>query len=109
LELTQKQAKGQLYIDDGSSFEYKKGQFIRTEFSFGNNALVSKVIQKCTCDFNTRLERIIVLGLDGEPKEIKHGDEKLVFKTKKVGSKYTVTIKNPNMLIGDSFKIQFVN
>jgi alpha 1,3-glucosidase len=103
----QKQAKGQLYIDQGSTFEYKKGQYIRTEFSFGKGSLVSKVVNKCACDFNTRIERIVVVGLDEEPNEITNGDEKMVFVTRKAGNKFKVTIKNPNMLIADSWKLSF--
>lgn len=36
-------AKGELYIDDGHSFAFKKGAFTKVQFSFEDGKLINKV------------------------------------------------------------------
>ena len=56
--------------------------------------------------FNSRIERIILVGLDGEPESIKSASgESLVFVTRKSDQEFIVTIKNPNMAIGSAFEL----
>lgn len=38
----QNEAKGKLYVDDGHSFDYKKGSFLLREFTFSNNKLTAR-------------------------------------------------------------------
>nr|GMD97935.1 probable glucan 1,3-alpha-glucosidase [Ipomoea batatas] len=64
-------AEGELYIDDGRSFDFKEGAYIHRRFIFSAGTLTSlnltpssgskKYLSDC------RVERIIVLGLSGGP------------------------------------------
>jgi hypothetical protein len=57
--------------------------------------------------YNTRVERIVIIGLDKEPDTIKMDGKELFFVTRKgSGSTFIVTLKNPDMLIGDSFSLR---
>ena len=56
--------------------------------------------------YDTRIEKIVVVGLEREPFAVKMADgQDLVFVTRKSGTHYIVTIKNPNMLVGSAFSI----
>ncbi|KAK2748496.1 hypothetical protein FQN57_000629 [Myotisia sp. PD_48] len=39
---SQSQAKGELYVDDGETFDYQKGAYIRREFTFSGQSLSSE-------------------------------------------------------------------
>lgn len=56
-------AVGELYIDDGHTFNYEKKEFIHRRFSFTNNVL-SSVNLEPDAQFTTKswVERIIILG-----------------------------------------------
>ena len=38
----QNEAKGQLYVDDGHTFDYKKGLFLLRKFIFSKNTLTGR-------------------------------------------------------------------
>uniref|UniRef100_A0A7N6AEV6 Neutral alpha-glucosidase AB n=2 Tax=Anabas testudineus TaxID=64144 RepID=A0A7N6AEV6_ANATE len=59
----QRTAEGELYIDDGHTFNYEKKEFIHRRLSFANNIL-SSVNLAPDAQFTTRswIERIIILG-----------------------------------------------
>ncbi|XP_012721548.2 neutral alpha-glucosidase AB isoform X6 [Fundulus heteroclitus] len=59
----QRTAEGELYIDDGHTFNYEKKEFIHRRFSFSNNVL-SSVNLEPEAQFTTKswVERIIILG-----------------------------------------------
>ncbi|KAM4586158.1 neutral alpha-glucosidase AB isoform 5-T5 [Fundulus diaphanus] len=59
----QRTAEGELYIDDGHTFNYEKKEFIHRRFSFSNNVL-SSVDLEPGAQFTTKswVERIIILG-----------------------------------------------
>lgn len=68
---SQGQAEGELYIDDGKSYEFTEGAFINRKFTFTNGKLESRAIPKAknpSKSFSSpcTVERIIILGL---PKE----------------------------------------
>jgi hypothetical protein len=46
--------------------------------------------------------------MSSEPERISYSGKDLVFVTRKTGREFAVTIKNPNMLIGDSFEIEIL-
>lgn len=50
-------AEGDLYIDDGHSFNYQKGQFLRRKFIFENNILISKSIGKEIYPAKNKIEK----------------------------------------------------
>jgi len=64
-------AAGELYVDDGKTFDYQSGQFIHREFSFSGGKLQNRVHPSSKAGvFQTGavVERIIVLGLASGPK-----------------------------------------
>lgn len=66
------EATGSLYIDDQESYEYRKGSYVKVEFTFKNNKLSSKVIHAGP-SFKTPewVERIVILGMNKKAKEVK--------------------------------------
>jgi len=67
----QRVAKGELYVDDGHSFDYRKDDYFFTQFSFKDNALVSTPTHLPTkFTVPNVVERLIVLGLGKIPTEV---------------------------------------
>ncbi|XP_033124812.1 neutral alpha-glucosidase AB-like isoform X2 [Anneissia japonica] len=64
-------AKGELYIDDGHSFDYKQNQFLYRSFTYQDNKLTSKKIDN-NGNYATEstVERIIVIGIFEAPTTI---------------------------------------
>ncbi|XP_033624529.1 neutral alpha-glucosidase AB-like [Asterias rubens] len=68
---TKQEAAGQLYMDDGHSFDYKSGLFQYKHITYKNN-----IIQSRSVDMNGRyqtkswLERVVVIGVARSPKVI---------------------------------------
>ncbi|KAL9644012.1 hypothetical protein ABK040_005480 [Willaertia magna] len=85
---TNNRASGNLYIDDGSSFNYKKGQYVYRTFSFdtdvlrcadgdvesliyNRNAVDDSFVQRSkSFTVNNQIERVVIYGLNKEPKSI---------------------------------------
>ena len=51
-------ASGELYMDDGVSFAYQTGGFVRRQFTFANNELSARCV--CVCVFG-RVSRVVVV------------------------------------------------
>lgn len=62
-------SKGQLYIDDYHSNNYKKGDFVLREFVFENHKLTSRPLNKSSYRSKEWLERIIIVGLVKMPRK----------------------------------------
>ena len=67
----QGEAKGQLYIDDGHSYNYKNGEYLLRQFAFSNNKLTSSSADSAG-SYSTKswLERVIVVGLPRAPASV---------------------------------------
>lgn len=60
-----KKGFGDLYLDDGHSFEFEKGNFIHRKFSFSKLALSNKKLQgQSEQSCSVVIERILILGLE---------------------------------------------
>nr|CAI26256.1 glucosidase II, alpha subunit precursor [Trypanosoma brucei brucei] len=63
---------GELFIDDGESFNYESGAYIHRLLSFTDGRLVNTVHPNSTANAmftaKNRVERIIILGYEGKPK-----------------------------------------
>uniref|UniRef100_A0A182N0N9 Glucosidase II subunit alpha n=1 Tax=Anopheles dirus TaxID=7168 RepID=A0A182N0N9_9DIPT len=61
-------AKGTLYIDDETSYEYRRGQYLYLEFEFRDGVLSSRKID-ATANYKTAswLERVVIVGLGKVP------------------------------------------
>lgn len=112
-------AEGELYIDDGKSFEFKQGAFIHRFFTFSNGKLTSsnaapssagndRFSSECT------VERIILLGLSPGAKTalVEPGNRKVEIELGPLfiqGNRGSVlTIRKPNVRIADDWSIQIL-
>lgn len=112
-------AEGELYIDDGRSFDFKEGAYIHRRFIFSAGTLTSlnlaassgskKYASEC------RVERIIVLGLSSGAKAaiVEPGKEKvevekgpLLLRASQGPS--VITIRKPNVRVGDDWSIKIL-
>ncbi|KAF2436767.1 putative alpha glucosidase II, alpha subunit [Tothia fuscella] len=118
--------QGELYIDDGESFDYESGAYIHRKFIFENGILRSEDIGKkgkLTGQYvkkmdAVRVERVIVVGGPGEwkgkskvkvsreGKEVKNVEMKFV--EGKSGKGSEVVVRDPNCKIGEGWSISFV-
>jgi len=67
------EASGELYVDDGHSFDYQKGDYIRRRFSFSNGRLsasTSTLKEAGKLDIDNTIERVVVLGLKNAPSSV---------------------------------------
>lgn len=69
-----KEAEGELYVDDGKSFDFKQGDYIHRRFVFKNGKLTSSNLgpapPSAKFGFHTDcvIERIIIIGHGSVPK-----------------------------------------
>ncbi|KAK6128400.1 hypothetical protein DH2020_037876 [Rehmannia glutinosa] len=111
-------AEGELYVDDGKSFEFQQGAFIHRRFTFSNGKLTSSKMGTATGGNNKfasecTVERIILLGLSPAPKNalVKPANQKvdvewgpLLLRGGK--GKSFLTIRKPNVRIADDWTIK---
>ena len=106
-----KSAKGTLYIDDGQSYEYREGKFVYLEFNFQNNRFTGNVKNTPKFESKSWLERVIVMGFESEPKQVKviiplDGEQNLEFWFN--DSTKVLTIRKPAVNIAAEFEIEII-
>lgn len=111
-------AEGEIYIDDGKSFEYEQGAYIHSYFLFSNGILSSTNIiptHPSKFSFNRLIERIVLLGIPSESKRIliesaRHDlDMGVGPLTLRTGSNpVAFVIKKPNVSIGDDWSLRIL-
>ncbi|EDV29833.1 uncharacterized protein TRIADDRAFT_37096 [Trichoplax adhaerens] len=105
------QALGQLYIDDGHSFDYSKGEFSLRKFTYEDNVLSSRPGSAYgNYKTNSWLEKIVVLGMKNKPSKISVSGKnstprKLKFKYDRENRR--LTVKKPEVNIVDDWEINF--
>ena len=113
-------AEGELYVDDGKSYEFQHDAYIHRRFIFSEGKLTSLNLassSSCRQLFSSKcvVERIILLGLPSRPKsaliepsnkktEIEMGP--LRVQRSQVAS--VLTIRKPNVRISDDWTIQIL-
>ncbi|CAM8986521.1 unnamed protein product [Rhodiola kirilowii] len=110
-------AEGELYVDDGKTFEFAKGGFIHRRFVFSNGKLTSSNAAHNGNQFTTKVvvERVIILGLPRAPTsaliepanqkvEVEYGPLWLLNQK----SPAAVTIRKPNLPISEDWTVKFV-
>jgi alpha 1,3-glucosidase len=110
-------AKGELYVDDGDSFEYEQGAYIHRVFQYSNDILESKNIGtkgKLTDKYlksmkDVVVERIIIVGAPASwtGKSSLKGGEELEYHAAEGGKAAWATVKKPGVKIGEDWKIDF--
>ncbi len=120
LDITQK-SEGDLYIDDGHSFAFQKGQYVYRKFDFKESVLRSEAgflpgMPSSDSSFkpSNRIERIAILGFAGGPSswtatlngvELDGQQEKL--HVGGPGSPVAFVIREPGVLATDDWEIKF--
>jgi alpha 1,3-glucosidase len=103
-----KEAKGELYIDDGHSNDYLTGGFVVREFEFDRHTFTSST-WTFSGTFPTKawVERIVILGYPLEPYRVMislgAGSEELMFDYK--SSNKALTVRRPGINILEDFSI----
>ncbi|XP_020608494.1 neutral alpha-glucosidase AB-like isoform X2 [Orbicella faveolata] len=105
----QAEAEGDLYVDDGYTFDYKNGAYIYMKFSFRGGRLVAKR-EKPNTQFTTAswIERIVILGISNAPRGIfltADGGESRHLQFTHDSSTNTMTIKKPAVNIAKEWTI----
>ncbi|CAF4684394.1 unnamed protein product [Rotaria sp. Silwood1] len=93
------EAEGELYMDDGQSYDYRqKHQFIHRRFAFKNNELKSISLDS-TAKFETEawIERIVILGYPKNPNRltINSGDKQAIPLHSYQDASQTLIIRRP--------------
>ena len=110
-------AEGELYIDDGKSYDFKQGAYIHRRFTFSDGKLTSvnlatlgtKFLSDCT------IERIILLGHSSKPKSARIEPSNNVAEVElgplqiRSGVQSSVlTIRKPNVRVSDDWTIKLL-
>ncbi|CAL0319739.1 unnamed protein product [Lupinus luteus] len=113
-------AEGELYIDDGSSFNFLKGGYIHKRFIFANGKLTSVDVAPASSG-NVRyspdvvIERIILLGHTSGSKNalIEPSNQKVDIElgplwVQRARSPAAVTIRKPNVRVTDDWTVKIL-
>jgi mannosyl-oligosaccharide alpha-1,3-glucosidase len=113
-----KSAEGELYVDDGKSYDYQQGAFIHRRFVFADNKLTSFNVAPDNLGnkkFTTEcvVERIVILGLSSgakkaiiEPGNLEVGIESGPISLRSGSSPVAPTIRRPNVHIAGDWTIK---
>jgi alpha 1,3-glucosidase len=120
------EAEGSIYIDDGESFDYQRGAYIHRRFRFGGSALWSEDIgtkgpktgEYLKTMAGVKVEKLVVVGApqswqDKLSVTVIEEDAKsstttsLQFHAAQGNKAAYAVVKNPNVAIGKSWKIEF--
>jgi alpha 1,3-glucosidase len=107
---SQGEATGELYLDDGETYNFQTGAFTHRRFTFSSNTL-SSVSLHPSSNFplasELRVERIIIRGLSAPPTKVTKTEngtsEELSFQVDQVGQ---VIIRKPWAVISNDWKVE---
>ena len=110
-------AQGELYVDDGDSFEFEQGAYIHRAFEFSNNSLKSTNIGtkgKLTDRFlkamkDVAVERIVLVGVPASwaGTSTLKGGVVIESHAAEGGKAAWATVKKPGVKIGEDWQIDF--
>ncbi|KAH0785818.1 glycosyl hydrolase [Histomonas meleagridis] len=104
------EAEGNIYVDDGLSFDFAKGNYLDKKLKFTNGKLNSYFADNVSpksdfvAKYDVIIEKIIITGMKKIPSKINVGEDSLEFVT----SDGIVTIHNPKVKVKDDFEIKFL-
>ncbi|KAG0377053.1 hypothetical protein BGX24_006795 [Mortierella sp. AD032] len=114
------EASGRLYLDDGESFNYEKGDYILREFKVSKGVLSSRKAETTAAAPSSessfaekagglRIERLVILGLTVPLKKVTVGDRdvQVTCSQAPVGGSYVCTVKEPQVTVGMDFDLSF--
>ncbi|KAL1956817.1 hypothetical protein VTO42DRAFT_6767 [Malbranchea cinnamomea] len=121
------QAEGELYVDDGETFDYQSGAYIHRRFTFSGSSLKSddvgvpgpKTAQYLKVMTPVRVEKVIIVGAPntwkGKETVLVYEDDvstgvsaKLEYHEGREGRAAYAVIKDPNVSIAKTWKIDFL-
>jgi len=82
LDATGTKAEGELYVDDGDTFDYKTGAYIHTKFTYkrkeGNTFILASSRLSGVGKYKNSIEKIVITGAHRRPKAVtvQHGTDK---------------------------------
>ncbi|KAH7056572.1 glycosyl hydrolases family 31-domain-containing protein [Linnemannia elongata] len=112
------EASGRLYLDDGESFNYEKGDYILREFKVSKGVLSSRKVESAVPAASgessfaekaggLRIERIVILGATTPLTKVTVGDRTVQVNCAQVGGSYVCTVKEPQVAVGKDFDLSF--
>ncbi|XKL63534.1 hypothetical protein PGB90_005898 [Kerria lacca] len=103
-------ASGQLYLDDGESFEYRNGKYLLLHFTFLNNQLMSKIVDDGRFKTKAWIEKIIIIGIPNMFRtgiiNSDRGQEEL--EAKYNTDEYSLTIRKPGVSVAVEWSISLL-
>ncbi|GAM21733.1 hypothetical protein SAMD00019534_049080, partial [Acytostelium subglobosum LB1] len=85
------QARGELYIDDGHSFDYQKGQYLYRSFVYNHGKIQSSSMDNSAVyKPASTVERIVVMGVDKRPSSVTREGHNLPFEYDRTMLKLTI-------------------
>jgi alpha 1,3-glucosidase len=97
------EAHGNLYIDDGETFDYQHGEFVYLTLNVRDGVISSRVLDGSMNVVN-KLEKIIILGADVKTATVTQDGESWDAQVK-ANDTYTI-IKNPKVIMGKPWSIK---
>jgi len=104
-------ATGDLYMDDGKTFDFQQGQLLWRQLTFGNGKLENRVhpmTEVGSLQTEVSVERVIVLGLAKEPKTVlaqEGGKTPVTLESTYNAAKKELIIRKPAVPIGSDWTI----
>ncbi|OZJ06992.1 hypothetical protein BZG36_00191 [Bifiguratus adelaidae] len=106
-------AEGELYLDDGETFDYEKGAYIHHRFTFKNNRLTTQLLNTepiaedyASVMHKVRIERVVILGSKQDngklSKVVVHDPKGVTFDAGYKISKSKIVVRDPKLSIVES-------
>ncbi|XP_075723711.1 glucosidase 2 subunit alpha isoform X13 [Rhipicephalus microplus] len=107
-----KPAEGTLYIDDGATFDYKKGDLLYLKFKFVDNTLTSEILEG-PGNFKTKgwLERVVIAGYPTRPSDVQlvtsKGTQRLQFTYEE--KEQLLRVRKPGVNIAEKWTLKILS
>ncbi|MBA0589365.1 hypothetical protein Gorai_018115 [Gossypium raimondii] len=108
-------AEGELYVDDGKSYDFKHGAYIHRRFVFSNGHLTSSPVGNSRFSSDCIIERVILLGFTPGAKTalVEPGNQKAEIELGplRFGGQHAavaVTIRKPGVRVAEDWKIKIL-
>lgn len=101
------EAEGSLYIDDQQSYDYRKGNYIKIQFTYKNNKLSSKVLHAGpTFKTGEWIERLVILGANKKAKDVQASSKSVGTIKLEAEGDHPLVVRKPGVLVSEDWEIQ---
>ncbi len=103
-------AEGELYVDDGHSFNYKNGEYLKKRFVFDGTKLRSETVSTGSYILLNTIERIVLLGATKTPQKVtlkQQGQETRELEYEYDASAAKVVVRQPNCQAAKDWEVVF--